>query len=67
MKLRIGSFWYDDRIYRTATFDPGMRINEVDKEVTVAFTSDKRRPTHSGTGEASGREDDIVWPSARAS
>ena len=64
MKLRIGSFWYEERIYRTATLLPGMRIKEVEREVTEAFTSDRRRATHSGTGDGSGIGEDIakgVW------
>ena len=42
-------------MYRTATFDPGTRINVVEREVTVALTSERRRATHSGTGDGAGR------------
>lgn len=52
-------------MYRTATFDPGIRMKEEDIEATVALTSDNRRPTHSGTGEGSGREDAISRSATR--
>ena len=35
-------------------------MKEVDREVTVAFASESRRPTHSGTGDGSGKADDIA-------
>jgi hypothetical protein len=60
MKLRIGSFWYEERIYRTATLEPGMRMKEVEREVTEALTSDSSRATHSGTGDGSGMGGDIM-------
>lgn len=39
---------------------PGMRMKEVEREVTEAFTSDRRRATHSGTGDGSGIGEDIA-------
>ena len=32
-----------------------MCIKVVEREVTVALTSERRRPTHSGTGDGAGR------------
>ena len=53
MKLRMGSFWYDDRMYRTTTVEPGMRMKLEDIESIDAVASCSRRATHSGTGEGS--------------
>jgi hypothetical protein len=32
-----------------------MRIKVVERDVTVTLTSERRRPTHSGTGDGAGR------------
>lgn len=36
-----------------------MRMNVEEREVTVALTSDRRRATHSGTGDGAGRGADM--------
>jgi len=35
-------------------------MKDVEREVTEAFTSDRRRATHSGTGDGSGIGGDIA-------
>jgi hypothetical protein len=35
--------------------EPGRRMNDDEREVTVALTLERRRPTHSGTGDGSGK------------